>query len=112
MTTTMEQQVRELIDREMEFVVWMLGNGYSFPKPIPNGRVAALMQFVYTCAIVTVKIGDKTGYDDRWCYHDRQAAHRALEAWDGTGEPQGWHRHPSTGRRRPDGDASREYINR
>lgn len=26
------------------------------------------------------------------------------------GEPNGWHRHPKTGRRRPGGGASKEYI--
>lgn len=26
-------------------------------------------------------------------------------------EPSGWFRHPPTGRRRPDGDPSKEYIN-
>jgi hypothetical protein len=35
----------------------------------------------------------------RWCYHDEQSALEALEAWDGTNEPAGWHRHPATGRR-------------
>jgi hypothetical protein len=27
------------------------------------------------------------------------------------GEPAGWHRNPPTGRRRPEGDAAREYVN-
>lgn len=35
----------------------------------------------------------------------------ALIEWDGTGEPEGWIRHPMTGRRRPGGDASKEYVN-
>lgn len=26
------------------------------------------------------------------------------------GEPQGWFRHPVSGRRRPNGDASKEYV--
>jgi hypothetical protein len=38
------------------------------------------------------------------------AAVAALIAWDGKGEPEGWFRHPMSGRRRPDGDASREYT--
>jgi hypothetical protein len=33
-----------------------------------------------------------------------------MVAWDGAGEPAGWMRHPATGRRRPDGDAGREYV--
>jgi hypothetical protein len=35
-------------------------------------------------------------------------------AWElvgGVGEPQGWHRHPNTGRRREDGDPTKETIN-
>jgi hypothetical protein len=35
---------------------------------------------------------------------------RELNRWDGQGEPQDWFRHPKTGRRRPDGDPSREYV--
>jgi hypothetical protein len=30
--------------------------------------------------------------------------------WDGTGEPQGWHRHVPSMRRRVDGDPAREYL--
>ena len=38
------------------------------------------------------------------------AAVAALESWDGTGEPDGWIREPNSGRRRPGGDASQEYV--
>jgi hypothetical protein len=31
--------------------------------------------------------------------------------WDGTGEPEGWFRHPASGRRRPDCDPAQEYVN-
>jgi hypothetical protein len=41
---------------------------------------------------------------------DPLAAVLAAHEWDGTGEPVGWMRHPQTGRRRPDGDPAREYI--
>jgi len=27
-------------------------------------------------------------------------------------EPEGWYRNPTTGRRRPDGDKSKEYVER
>jgi hypothetical protein len=33
-----------------------------------------------------------------------------MEAWDGDGEPDGWSRHPPTGRRRPGGDPDKEYV--
>jgi len=35
----------------------------------------------------------------------------ALIEYDGTSEPQGWFRHPNSGRRRPGGDPSQEYVN-
>jgi hypothetical protein len=50
------------------------------------------------------------GYDDCWDYSDRVAAISAMQRWDGVGEPEGWMRHPSSGRRRPDGDPSREFV--
>ena len=77
--------------------------GYVDPKPLDDGRYAALFQFMFTWAIVTGRIGDRNCYEDRWCYHDEDVARVALDAWDGTGEPEGWHRHPMTGRRRESG---------
>lgn len=40
------------------------------------------------------------GYHDRYCYPTRQSALDAMWSWDGTGDPDGWHRHPSSGRAR------------
>lgn len=48
---------------------------------------------------------------ERWCYHDHDAAWRAVLGWNGKGDPDGWYRHPLTGRRRPGGVAEDEYIN-
>lgn len=50
------------------------------------------------------------GYDDCWDYVDSVTAIAVMERWDGRGEPGGWLRHPATGRRRPDGDAEKEYV--
>ena len=33
-----------------------------------------------------------------------------MDKWDGTGEPEGWMRHPSSGRRRPGGDPAQEHV--
>ena len=35
---------------------------------------------------------------------------QALANWDGVGDPEGWYRHRKTGRRRPNGDQTKEYI--
>lgn len=81
-------------------------NGYQHPKFfVDDGRVAAIWNMIYTVSIVLMN--EETilfGYEDRWCYHTAEAAKAALDAWDGTGEPNGWHRHPASGRRvREDG---------
>lgn len=57
-------------------------------------------------------IGDRYGVDDAWCYETIALALAAFVTWDPdlAEEPKGWIRHPTTGRRRPDGDATREYV--
>lgn len=78
------------------------------PDPQYYCGIRALM-FHYT--LLKGAVGDTMGYDDRWCYTDDLApVLLAMVEWDGKGDPFGWQRHPSTGRRRPDGDPAREYI--
>jgi len=85
----------------------LTGLGYHFVEDLPGGLWAGLHQFIYTCGIIVGQVGDPFGYDDRWCYHGPIEALAALAEWksrDFKGEPGGWHRHPSSGRRRaPDG---------
>ncbi len=82
---------------------------YYNVKILSDGRFVGIYHLLYTHAIIRGQINDIFGYDDRWCYEPGKA-NAALEAWDGEGEPEGWHRHPTSGRRRPDGDTSKEYI--
>lgn len=101
------------IAAELGFMHWLKEEcGYLSPRPVGGGRWAAVCPLIYTHAIVTGRIGDRTGYDDRWCFSSREQALAALDAWDGAGEPMGWHRNPASGRRRPDGDPSMEYVSR
>lgn len=82
------------------FLQWLNDQaGIEQPKLIPGGRYAGLRPMLFTWAICVAKVGDFWGIDRQWCYHDRDAAELALAAWDGTGEPIGWHRDPLTGRR-------------
>ena len=81
------------------YVLWLEAQGHSDTRLIGKGRYATLCKMMFTHAILIGKIGDFYGYDDRWCYHSYANAKAALDAWDGVGEPQGWHRHPATGRR-------------
>lgn len=93
-----------------DYARWLVeANGYSHPKVMPSGMVAAIVPLLFTEAIILCDPRQTFGYEDRWCYAKGKAL-PALEAWDGTGEPTGWHRHPATDRRRPDGDPARERI--
>ena len=85
-------------------------NDYYAMRPVRNGTYwVGLHKYMFTTAILLGKMGDTTGFEDRWCYHSAAEAERALAMWDGeTGEPEGWHRNPRTGRRRQDGN---EWIN-
>lgn len=79
----------------------LVGDGSSYVAIIP---------FLYTTAIIFGEVEIQSGYRDRWCYEDFDRALAAFEAWDGIGEPEGWHRHPGSGRRRPKGEPAAEYL--
>lgn len=87
-------------------------NHYTDYTVFPNGRDACITRMGFNYAILADLA--EWGYGDRWCFEGRWLAEQAMAEWigrDGEGEPEGWHRHVDTGRRRPNGDASKEYIN-
>lgn len=75
-----------------------------------------VLPFVFTHAItVSHKAHADDWYIDRWCYHSFEEAVAAMQAWTTytewpNSEPEGWHRHPPSGRRRENGDPSKEEI--
>ena len=86
-----------------------MGDGtYSCIKHFPDGERAWLARMVFTVAILYGV--EEWGHRDRWCYHTMADAKRALDEWDGAPgtEPQGWHRHPASGRRVD--EAGQEYV--
>lgn len=88
-------------------------HGYLDPKVLPNGDVACIWPLMFTHALILLDADVNHAiaqYKDRWCYCTYAKAKLALDAWDGTGEPTGWHRHPTTGRRRENGDPSKEHV--
>jgi hypothetical protein len=106
----MTEHDTELLAAAM-FLRWLQTvNGYRSPKLLPRRRWAAVLPLMFTHAIVVGRLFDEVGYDNRWCYSTSEAAFKALDAWDGEGEPEGWHRHPTSGRRRPEGDVTQEYV--
>jgi hypothetical protein len=99
-----------------DYVAFMLylanDNDYKHPQPCAADvtKWKAIAQFAFTWGIVTGPMFDRCTVSDRWCYHSYEDALKAFEAWDGTGEPEGWHRHPMSGRRR-NHDTGEQWIN-
>lgn len=85
-------------DREAYLQFWTL----------PDGRLCGLHRLLMHWT-VHVDI-DLCGYADRYCYETAELAIKAMNSWDGTIDPEGWHRHPTTGRRRPDKTRASEFI--
>lgn len=84
---------------DVMYLQWLVENGKRFVKVLDGGRWAAVVPRLFTAAIQVGTIGDMHCVDDHWCYTNILEAQAALDAWDGVGEPDGWRRHPRTGRR-------------
>lgn len=76
------------------------------------GVEVRVLPMIFTNRVTIGAVDDAYGYDDGWCYNSHEAALAAAEAWDPRTqkEPEGWHRHPRSGRRRVDGDPATEYV--
>jgi len=82
---------------------WPWGHETALVRRIDDRRYVAVIPFIYTSGVVWGHIDSCTAtYEDRWCYHAVAAAVVHASAWQGPDgeEPDGWHRHPATGRRR------------
>ncbi len=84
------------------------------PLAARPGYYKAVIPLLYHHMLIIGRLDDQMGYEDRWCFGDFPDALKAFQAWDGGKgtEPDGWHRHPRTARRRelqPDGTL-REYL--
>jgi len=91
----------------------VLHMGYVVAKQLPDGTWIAVVPMSFgkgrLCSAISW-----SGYEDGWCYEKLEQAVVAMFEWDpdDTEEPDGWIRHISTGRRRPDGRASSEFVMR
>lgn len=97
---------------EARAILYVSGNDPTHLKQMPDGRFAWTFRFAFTSAIVVAdSVWIHYGYSDRWCYETMADAVRALAEWTTEPEPEGWHRHPNSGRRRPHGVREEEYVN-
>lgn len=98
---------------EAAYMQWLLDNEFESPKPLLGkpGYWGAIRRLLFHYSIQGGRIGDKLGIEIRYCYTaDRAAVQRAFDAWDGSTEPEGWQRHPGSGRRRQNANPELEYI--
>ncbi len=87
--------------REAEYVVFINHGTYFLavsPMTYGKGRL--------------IYAEDETSIINGWCYERYIDAVVEMFAWDNSdaSEPSGWFRNPFDGRRRPGGDASKEYT--
>lgn len=81
-----------------------------YERKLDDGRVIVVYPLLFGNARLCVGPDDGLTIDDEWHYESSMLACMAADLWGGEGEPESWHRHPSSGRRRPEGDATREYV--
>lgn len=81
-------------------------------KVFEDGHVAEVWPMTYSKGrIILMPYEGSIDVINGWCYETIPEAMAALEKWtDPDQEPEGWMRNPQTGRRRPGGDASKEYV--
>jgi hypothetical protein len=85
---------------------------WLYRRVLDDGRVLYLQQMLGNNLRISLSRDEHdVGSHSNYCFHDVKEAWRSALGWDGEGDPEGWVRHIETGRRRPDGDAEREYIN-
>ena len=71
---------------------------YTDMRALPDGRIIGVHRLLFHWTL-HIDI-DAYGYGDRYCFATYRLAKEAFDHWQGEGDPEGWHRHPMTGRRR------------
>lgn len=111
----MDVKIEPRTGEDVAFFEWLAGpegGNCRMAGDLGGGRYCAIKPLLFHWTLIIGEIGDKEGFEDRFCYADRASAATGLIEWSSRewkGEPEGWHRHPATGRRRPGGDKAREY---
>lgn len=102
-----------MTEDDLAFIQHLQSTGYVDLVPMGDGRWVGLLRLMYHWTMHIGQMGDRDTYDDRFCYATYEKAKEGLTEWaarDFMDEPEGWHRHPKTARRRVDGDPTTEYI--
>ena len=104
-----------MIDLDEILTKWDKPGAREDIRDLKDGTWIMAHRLAYHWMLIRGSEGDLLGcYFDRWCYATEDLARQALKDFPERPakgyEPVGWHRHPPTHRRRPDGDPAREYI--
>lgn len=99
---------------EAEFLQWLAQEGYAAALIMPDDLWCGIKPLMFHWTLHIGVVGDKSGYQDRYCYADFGRALVALAEWserDFQDEPTGWRKHPLTDRcRNDDGDPESESV--
>lgn len=70
--------------------------------PARPGWYKAIHPLLFHHMMIIGRVDDSGCYEDRWCYDNFERAIEAFKTWDGIAgtEPEGWHKHPLSGRTR------------
>lgn len=84
-------------------------SGYTQYAELPGGLYAFVCKMLFNWRMV---IGTLDSPCDAYCYDTHEQVVASLAAWDATAEPEpnGWKKHPTTGRYREGGDPAREFV--
>ena len=91
----------------------MLAFGYTKWRELPDGTILAVGPMAFGNGRLFVDVSNN-GYEDCYCYDSLELAESSMNIYnpETDEEPEGWKRHPYSGRRRENGDKNKEYINR
>jgi hypothetical protein len=99
---------------DQEYLDWLKdSNDYAVLVRKGNEQWVGIKRLMFHWTMHVGRLHDMIGHDERFCYQTFDLAATALTDWmvrEFEDEPENWHRHPNTSRRRPDGDPTREYL--
>lgn len=85
--------------------------GAIYWRELPDGYEVCVYPMTFGKARLCFSEQHSQCIIDAYCYPTPAAAIAAGEVWTGEGDaPDGWHRHPTSGRRREGGDPSKEHV--
>jgi hypothetical protein len=86
--------------------------GVQFERLTDDGRIAQVSLLLFGAGSISIGPAGSQFYNETYSYETYSTAVLALAGWDieTEAEPSEWIRHLPTGRRRPNGDPTQEYI--